>query len=197
MILVVMALNTKTSVPIHTISFPSFHLIDRLSDSFNTSNLLLSGGLDQESYNQGQDQIPLDPYNQEAGDPYGRPGGYEDSYRRGEAGGEQRSRDSSGDGYDRNYGSRDDYGRGDPYGQRGYSSGQRGGYGAAGDSDNYPSSYTVVPVPGYKPQRNCTGSACCVPKCFAEKGSRVSVRRREFCMQNLFFVSFFTVITKM
>lgn len=192
-----MALNTKTSVPIHTISFPSFHLIDRLSDSFNTSNLLLSGGLDQESYNQGQDQIPLDPYNQEAGDPYGRPRGYEDSYRRGEAGGEQRSRDSSGDGYDRNYGSRDDYGRGDPYGQRGYSSGQRGGYGAAGDSDNYPSSYTVVPVPGYKPQRNCTGSACCVPKCFAEKGSRVSVRRREFCMQNLFFVSFFTVITKM
>lgn len=191
MILVVMALNTKTSVPIHTISFPSFHLVDRLSDSFNTSNLLLSGGLDQESYNQGQDQIPLDPYNQEAGDPYGRSGGYEDSYGRGETGGEQRSRDSSGDGYDRNYGSRDDYGRGDPYGQRGYSSGQRGGYGAAGDSDNYPSSYTVVPVPGYKPQRNCTGSACCVPKCFAEKGSRVSVRRREFCTQNLFFFFLF------
>ena len=197
MILVVMALNTKTSVPIHTISFPSFHLIDRLSDSFNASNLLLSGGFDQESYNQGQDQTPLDPYNQEAGDPYGRSGGYEDPYGRGEAGGEQRSRDSSGDGYDRNYGSRDDYGRGDPYGQRGYSSGQRGGYGAAGDSENYPSSYTVVPVPGYKPQRNCTGSACCVPKCFAEKGSRVSVRRGEFCMQNLFLFLFFTVITKM
>lgn len=192
-----MALNTKTSVPIRTISFPSFHLIDRLSDSFNASNLLLSGGFDQESYNQGQDQTPLDPYNQEAGDPYGRSGGYEDPYGRGEAGGEQRSRDSSGDGYDRNYGSRDDYGRGDPYGQRGYSSGQRGGYGAAGDSENYPSSYTVVPVPGYKPQRNCTGSACCVPKCFAEKGSRVSVRRGEFCMQNLFLFLFFTVITKM
>lgn len=132
---------------------------------------MLSAGFDQGSYNQGREQIPLDPYNQESGDTYGRSRGYEDSYgREGEG-----SRGSYGSGYRETYGSRDDYGRvADPYDQRGYLQRGGGGYGAAGDSDTYPSSYTVVPVPGQIPPRNCTGSACCVPKCFAEKGSRVS-----------------------
>lgn len=137
-----------------------------------TSNLRFAGGLDQGSYNQGQGPVPLDPYNQEAGDPYGRSRGYDDNY----GGGEQSSRDSYGDGYRGSYGSRDDYGREDPGGQQrgGYPQhGQHGGYGAAGDSENYPSSYTVVPAPGYAGK--CNGSACCVPKCFAEKGSRVNI----------------------
>ena len=138
-----------------------------------TSNLRFAGGLDQGSYNQGQGQVPLDPYDQEAGDPYGRSRGYDDNY----GGGEQSSRDPYGDGYRGSYGSRDDYGREDPSGQRGEypQRGQHGGYGAAGDSENYPSSYTVVPAPGYAGK--CNGSGCCVPKCFAEKGSRVNISR--------------------
>jgi hypothetical protein len=37
------------------------------------------------------------------------------------------------------------------------------------------SSYNTYPVIGSRtPPANCTGSACCIPKCFAEKGSRVS-----------------------
>lgn len=40
--------------------------------------------------------------------------------------------------------------------------------------NGYPSSYKVYPAPGYNAQKNCTGSGCCYPKCFAEKGSRVS-----------------------
>lgn len=41
-------------------------------------------------------------------------------------------------------------------------------------SENYPSSYSAIPIPGGQ-AKNCSGSGCCVPKCFAEKGSRVSV----------------------
>lgn len=161
-------------IPIH--SLHSLVPSRNRSPSNQKNNLLLSAGYDQGSYNQGREQIPSDPYNQESGDTYGRPRGYEDSYGRDGEG----SRGSYGNGYRETYGSRDDYGRVDPYEQRGYSQrgggGGGGGYGAAGDSDTYPSSYTVVPVPGQIPPRNCTGSACCVPKCFAEKGSRVSDR---------------------
>lgn len=42
------------------------------------------------------------------------------------------------------------------------------------NQNGYPSNYKVVPAPGYKGQTNCVGSNCCFPKCFAEKGSRVS-----------------------
>lgn len=34
------------------------------------------------------------------------------------------------------------------------------------------SSYDVVDVPNAAPKKNCTGSANCIPKCFAEKGNR-------------------------
>lgn len=137
---------------------------------------ICQGGGDRVSYSQGQGQGPVDPYNQAAGDPYSRSRGYQDSYNRG--GTTNGSRDPYGDGYGEYRGSEDHYGRVDPYGrgsagQTGYSQGQ-GGYGAAGDSENYPSSYSAIPIPGKAPQKGCTGSGCCVPKCFAEKGSRVS-----------------------
>lgn len=99
--------------------------------------------------------------------------------------GQEGSNDSYGGSYGGSYGAggADSYGRGsgniysgsrggdDAYGG---SRGRYGGYAAAGDDENYPSNYQVIPMPG-APQ-NCKGSGCCVPKCFAEKGSRVSFR---------------------
>lgn len=41
------------------------------------------------------------------------------------------------------------------------------------DENGYPSSYKVHPAPGVD-TKGCKGSHCCYPKCFAEKGSRVS-----------------------
>jgi hypothetical protein len=38
--------------------------------------------------------------------------------------------------------------------------------------EGYPSSYKIYPAPGF--EKKCNGSTCCYPKCFAEKGSRVS-----------------------
>lgn len=161
-------------------STSTLRTIVHLLGSSATSNFLLSGGLEQGSYDRGQGQAPLDPYNQE-GDPYGdRSRGYDDPYygRRGEADRTQGPIDPYGNTYGESHGSRDGYDRTDPY-RRVQSQGRGGGYGAAGDSDNYPSSYTAVPVPGYTAKQNCTGSGCCVPKCFAEKGSRVSICPRE------------------
>lgn len=34
--------------------------------------------------------------------------------------------------------------------------------------------YAIHPVPGET--RNCSGSGCCAPKCYAEKGSRVNLK---------------------
>jgi hypothetical protein len=54
-----------------------------------------------------------------------------------------------------------------------YGSGYHPGGGSSYDVPG--SSYSTYPVIGSKtPPANCTGSACCIPKCFAEKGSRVS-----------------------
>lgn len=44
----------------------------------------------------------------------------------------------------------------------------------SGYPSGYPSSYAEVPIPGAERSKNCTGSGCCTPKCFAEKGSRVN-----------------------
>jgi len=123
-------------------------------------------------------------YNQGSSDHYGSPydgSQHADSYGRGSA-------DSYGRGSTDSYGRRTDdaYNRGgggETYGgSRGNDYGY--GYGAAGEDEGYPSNYHVVPMPGAS--RNCTGSGCCVPKCFAEKGSRVGLRRicclNNFCM---------------
>lgn len=118
-----------------------------------------------------------DPYNQGTGDPYGRSRGSGDIHGLG-AGGGQGLRDPYGDIYRESGGSVDALGRGfiDNAGHSpGYGTAGEG-YGAAGDSDDYPSSYKAVPIPGRTSPKNCKGSSCCVPKCFAEKGSRVSIR---------------------
>ena len=79
--------------------------------------------------------------------------------------------------YDGSYGS----GYEGSYGDRGTGRGLEGAsqYGR----DRYPSKnaglddgggrYAIFPVPG--DTRNCSGSGCCAPKCYAEKGSRVRI----------------------
>jgi len=59
------------------------------------------------------------------------------------------------------------------YNSSSYGSGYQLGGGARYDVPG--SSYNTYPVIGSRtPPANCSGSACCIPKCFAEKGSRVS-----------------------
>lgn len=116
------------------------------------------------AYNYGREQQgPVGPY--DGTDPYGR--GYSrDNY----SGNVNRG---SVDPYNTAGRVNDTYGRGSYGTGRGYD-----GYAAAGDDNNYPDSYYAVPMPGTTPPRNCTGSGCCVPKCFAEKGSRVRIEWR-------------------
>lgn len=111
------------------------------------------------SYNYGQGGSD-DSYSNSYGGTYGA--GSADPYGRGSGSAYGGSR-GSGQVYGGSRGSDDSYGGGRGRGH--------GGYGAAGDDENYPSNYQVVPMPGAS--RNCTGSGCCAPKCFAEKGSRV------------------------
>lgn len=56
-----------------------------------------------------------------------------------------------------------------------------------GQNENYPSSYSVYPMPGATKPANCTGSKCCYPKCYAEKGARVR-RKRSKCFINFFYL---------
>ena len=118
-------------------------------------------------YNSGQG--PSYPYggNQNRGG-----GDYDESDRsRGNGGSEY-----SGGGYDDNYQGR--YGNsGVPYGRHNPNLNKNQGAYDQG-SENYPASYSAVPVPGSQPGKNCTGGGCCVPKCFAEKGSRVRNLKR-------------------
>lgn len=125
------------------------------------------GGGGGGSYNYGQGGSG-DPYSGSYGGNYDARGA--DAYGRGSGG------RGGGDAYGGGHGGGDAYGGGRGDGNV-YSGSRRGGYGgqgaslSTGDNENYPSNYHVVPMPGAS---NCTGSGCCVPKCFAEKGSRVS-----------------------
>ena len=107
---------------------------------------------DYESYNRSLswDQSGEDPYNSNRGTAYGESRKDANSYGYGSSYGNQ--------GIARGPESSSSYGRDknpskNPVGEEG------GGR------------YSVYPVPGET--RNCTGSGCCAPKCYAEKGQRV------------------------
>lgn len=157
----------------------SFAFLSDHSFILTVSNHLLLGAGDSER-GIGRGSYHRDRGQQGSGDPYrgrdpypsydtedNRNANAPDSYGRG-------SVDPRGHRTDESYGrgSEEVYGRGggDPRGG-GHSGGSYSGY-DAGDNENYPSNYQAVPMPGAP--RNCTGSGCCVPKCFAEKGTRVS-----------------------